>query len=366
MNSEQIIKICNLILQHSLHVQKKEKVLIHLIGNYNNFIGELYKQIFQIGAIPFIKITPPEIQKSTVQNSSRYQLLRIFDSDYQTIANMDAIITITIDNNLFEYSDIIPQNRKLYEDLYFDPMQRMILSKKKWLTFNYPSESYAQRAKLSNEAFVSTFIKACEFNYKALEDSCYPLKLRLLKAKTVHIKAPDTNLQFNLESNPVIVCDARHNLPDGEIFTSPNRNSAEGYIRFNAPSVYKNINFEFIELTFRNGHVVNAKSNNDKELLKILQIDNGAARIGEFGIGLNTALIKPLKLLPYDEKIKGSIHLALGQSYPESYNRNDSKIHWDLTKTMDKESKGQIYFDNELIQENGMFITDDLKHLNHL
>ncbi|MEH6989592.1 aminopeptidase [Cytobacillus firmus] len=366
MNSQQIIKICNLILQHSLQVQKKEKILIHLIGSYNNFIGELYKQICKIGAIPFLKITPPEIQKTTVENSSRHQLLRIFDSDYQTIANMDAIITITIDNNLFEYGDIIPQKRKLYEELYYNPLERMILRKKKWLTFNYPSESYAQRAKLSYEAFVSTFIKACEFNYKELEDLCHPLKLRLLRAKTVKIIAPDTNLHFTLESNPVIVCNARHNLPDGEIFTSPNRNSAEGYIRFNAPSIYKNIDFEYIDLTFRNGNVVNVKSNNDEELLKILQIDNGAARIGEFGIGLNTALSKPLKLLPYDEKIKGSIHLALGQSYPESYNRNDSKIHWDLTKTMDNESKGQIYFDNELIQENGLFITDDLKHLNYL
>lgn len=366
MNKEHILKICNLILRHSLQIQRKEKVLIHLIGSYNHFIGVLHQQIYQMGAIPFLQIIPPEILKSTVNHSTPYQILRIFDFNYHTIAKMDAIITITIDNNLFEFGDIPPQKRKVYEELYDNPIERLILSKKRWLTFNYPSESYAQRAKLSYDAFVRTFIKACEFNYKLLESSCDSLQARMQKAKTVQIKAPDTNLRFNLEANPVVVCDAKHNLPDGEIFTSPNKDSAEGYIRFDAPSIFKNIDFEFIELTFRNGKVVNARSNNDKELFKILQIDKGANRIGEFGIGLNTALIEPLKLLPYDEKIKGSIHLALGQSYPESYNKNDSKIHWDLTKTMDKDSKGELFFDNQLIQKNGVFITHDLKHLNHL
>ncbi|SDZ40464.1 aminopeptidase [Bacillus sp. 166amftsu] len=366
MKKNNIEKICNLILQHSLDVQKKERIYLHVIGGFNIFVEELYKKLCQIGAVPYLKICPPEILKGLVKSSSRFQITRMFEIDCQIIDKMDTVITIIVDDNLFEFSDVSSSKRALYEEFYHVPLQRIILKNKKWLTFNYPTSSYAQRANMSKENFNDIFTKACLFNYKALKLSCEPLKRRLQDSKIVQIKAIDTDLSFSLESNPVIICDGRNNLPDGEIFTSPKKESIEGYIRFNAPSIYKNIHFDFIDLTFKNGKVVRAKSNNDIELSKILETDEGAIQIGEFGIGLNTAIKKPLFLLPYDEKIKGSIHLALGQAYGESYNGNDSKIHWDLTKTMDQTNKGELYFDNVMVLKEGNFITDDLVHLNNL
>jgi aminopeptidase len=185
------------------------------------------------------------------------------------------------------------------------------------------------------------------------------------KADRVRITGKDTDLSFSIKGMPAIKCDGKLNIPDGEVFSAPLRSSVNGVITYNTPAVYMGVTFENIRLEFKDGKIIKATANNTERINRIFDTDEGARYVGEFSIGLNPYIEKPMKDTLFDEKIKGSIHFTPGSSYDECNNGNKSAIHWDLVFIQRPEyGGGEIWFDDTLIRKDGIFVVDKLKCLN--
>src|SRR6266404_5721845 len=188
---------------------------------------------------------------------------------------------------------------------------------------------------------------------------------RMKKTDCVEIKGPGTELRFSIKGLPAVICGGDHNIPDGEVFSCPVKNSVQGHVTFNAPSIYQGISFDGIRLEFRDGKIVNATSNRPKKLNKILDSDAGARYIGEFSLGFNPHVLEPMRDILFDEKIAGSFHFTPGQAYEEADNGNRSQVHWDMVSIQRPEyGGGEIYFDDKLIRRDGEFLPKRLRSLN--
>jgi aminopeptidase len=224
----------------------------------------------------------------------------------------------------------------------------------------------AQQAGMSTEAFESFYFDACNLDYARMARSLRPLVKRMEAARTVHITAPDTDLKFSIAGVPVVSCAGEMNIPDGEVFTAPVRDSVEGHVRFNAPTIYQGSSYDGVRLTFEGGRIVHADcaGGDVKKLRRIFQSDDGAAYIGEWSIGCNPMIRHPMRDILFDEKIAGSFHLTPGNAYDEADNGNRSKIHWDLVQIQRPEyGGGTIAFDGEPIRVDGRFVAPELQML---
>jgi aminopeptidase len=192
------------------------------------------------------------------------------------------------------------------------------------------------------------------------------LKALMEKTDRVEIKGPGTDLRFSVKRIPAIICGGDRNIPDGEVFTAPVKNSVEGHVTFNAPTIYQSTNFDGIRLEFRAGKVVEATSNQTAKLNTILDSDPGARYIGEFSLGFNPHILQPMRDILFDEKIAGSFHFTPGQAYEEADNGNRSQVHWDMVNIQRPDyGGGEIYFDGKLIRRDGEFLPKQLRALNH-
>jgi aminopeptidase len=193
-----------------------------------------------------------------------------------------------------------------------------------------------------------------------------PLKQLMEKTDKVRLKGPgETDLTFSIKGIPAICCDGRVNIPDGEVFTAPVKESVNGIIRFNCPSIYRGTTQSDIRLAFKNGKIIDAISSATPKLNEVLNADEGARYVGEFAIGFNPYVTKPMKDILFDEKIAGSIHFTPGSCYDEASNGNKSGIHWDMVMRQEPDAGGgEIYFDDKLIRKDGRFVVKDLEALN--
>jgi aminopeptidase len=192
-----------------------------------------------------------------------------------------------------------------------------------------------------------------------------PLVKRMTKAKDVHLKAPGTDLRFSIKGMPAIPCAGDRNIPDGEVFSCPIKNSVNGTLQYNTPTLYTGTKFENVKLEFKDGKIIKATSSNTKRLNEILDTDPGARYIGEFSLGLNPYVMNPMCDILFDEKIAGSLHFTPGQAYEDCDNGNRSAVHWDMVLIQRKEwGGGEVWFDGELIRKNGLFLPKDLLPLN--
>jgi aminopeptidase len=237
----------------------------------------------------------------------------------------------------------------------------------KWCVLRWPSPSMAQLAQMSTEAFEEFYFNVCTLDYAKMDAAAKALKDRMMATDRVHLKGPgDTDLSFSIKEIPCVPCTGTHNIPDGECFTAPVRDSVNGVIHFNTPTVYNGVTFENIRLTFKNGQVVEASCDGeDDKLNSILDTDEGARYVGEFAIGFNPYILEAMKDILFDEKIAGSLHFTPGRAYDDADNGNRSEIHWDLVLIQRPEhGGGTIAFDDEIVRRDGLFITDDLAALN--
>ena len=224
----------------------------------------------------------------------------------------------------------------------------------------------AQQAGMSTEAFEDFFFKVCLLNYRKLVPAMKKLETLMTKTKEVHIKGNGSDLRFSMKGLKAIACGGTHNIPDGECFSAPVRDSVEGVIHFNTPTLYNGVSFANIRLVFEKGRVVESSSDQNADMLEsILDTDEGARYVGEFAVGFNPLILHPMKDTLFDEKIAGSIHFTPGQAYEEADNGNRSEIHWDNVLIQRPEyGGGEIHFNDELIRKDGLFVVDDLLCLN--
>ena len=245
------------------------------------------------------------------------------------------------------------------------PVQDQRVKRTKWVVLRWPTPSMAQLAGMSTEAFEDFFFDVCTLDYRKLQPGMKALKRLMEQTDRVQINGPGTDLNFSIKGIPAVICGGDRNIPDGEVFSAPVKDSVDGQLTFNAPSIYQGTAFDGIQLNFKRGKIVEASSNETDKLNKILNSDSGARYIGEFSLGLNPQVFQPMRDILFDEKIAGSFHFTPGQAYEEADNGNRSQVHWDMVSIQRPDyGGGEIYFDGKLIRKNGEFVPKQLRSLN--
>jgi aminopeptidase len=279
---------------------------------------------------------------------------------------VDAYVGIRGATNSSQFADVPQEKMDLYQRHWWHPVHVEVrVPKTKWVVLRYPTDSFAQAANMSSAAFEDFFFDVCTADYAAMAKAQEPLVDRMRAADRVRITAPGTELEFSIKDIPVVACNGDRNIPDGEVFTAPVRDSIEGTIRFNTPSRYQGIVFEKVEFEFASGKIVHAAANETDKLQAVLDSDEGARYCGEWSLGTNNRIRRPMLDTLFDEKIGGSFHLTPGQAYEEADNGNRSRIHWDLVLIQRPEyGGGEVWFDGELLRKDGRFVPADLQDLN--
>ena len=299
-------------------------------------------------------------------NITEEQLKLMAECEASKMSQMDAYIGVRGEDNLAEMSDVPADKLALYDKLYMSPVHHEIrVPKTKWVVLRYPAPSMAQSAHQSLEAFEDYYYKVCNLDYSKMSKAMDSLVELMNKTDKVRLTAKDTDLTFSIKDIPAIKCAGECNIPDGEVYTAPVKNSINGTITYNTPSEYNSFKFENVSLTFKNGKIVKCSGNNKERLNQVFDTDEGARYVGEFAIGVNPYITKPMNNILFDEKIMGSIHFTPGNSYDDANNGNKSAIHWDLVLIQTPEyGGGEIYFDGKLIRKDGRFVIPELEVLN--
>lgn len=359
-------ELAKTIVSYSCNIKKGDKVTIDALGESSKpLIKELARNITELGAIPTIKITDPSILRASLMGVTKEIAEFWFEHDYNRLQQTDVYIMIKSLENQSELSDIPDENMRIYSKYYLEKINAHIVNRTNWISIRYPNSSMAQLANMSLEAFENYYYSVCNMDYQEMSKAMEYLVNLMKKTDKVHIVGEETDINFSIKGIPVHKCAGKINLPDGEVYTAPVLESINGRIKFNVPSIYHGINFENISLELKNGKIISAESNNTEKLNEILDTDNGARYIGEFALGVNPRIIKPMKDILFDEKIGGSFHLTPGFAYENASNGNTSSIHWDMVCIQTEEyGGGEIYFDNKLIRKNGKFLAKELRVLN--
>lgn len=361
-----IEKLSDIIINHSLKVEPNEKVLITMeTMNPKNLVSNLIKKIYDKKGVPTIKIINPELSSLINENLNEETIDAIVKIKQFEVDNYDSFINIRCNTNDYEGKNL---NQEMYKKLGAKTLKidDIRINKRKWVLLNFPSELDAYKAKMTTPNFIDYALDAMTEDYPKMYKSLLPLKELMEKTDRVRIVGKDTDIIFSIKGMPAVICAGESNIPDGEIFTAPIKNSVNGYITYNTPSPYQGNIYRNIKLTFKNGKIENATCDGDnEELNKIFDSDEGARYIGEFSLGVNPKIMDPMGDILYDEKIFGSIHFTPGRCYHDADNGNISSIHWDLVAIGRSEYGGsEIYFDDELIRKDGYFVKEELKDLN--
>ncbi|MDO4555839.1 MAG: aminopeptidase [Lachnospiraceae bacterium] len=355
------------LIHYSCRAKKGDKILIHHTGPSTEPLArQLIKEAYAAGAIPFLEYTNPVTEREMLLHCTKEQLMLMAEVDAKRMAAMDCYIAIRGSDNITEYADVPSENLSLYETYYSTPVHHQIrIPKTRWVVLRYPNSAMAQLAGTSRESFEDFYFDVCNLDYSKMAKAMEPLKELMNRTDKVRIIGPGTNLSFSIKGIPAVPCAGEMNIPDGEIFTAPVRDSINGTLTYNTPSVFQGFTFENISFTFENGKIIEAFANDTDRINHVLSVDEGARYIGEFAIGVNPYVTTPMKDTLFDEKIKGSFHMTPGNCYEEAPNGNHSAIHWDLVciQTADW-GGGEIYFDDVLVRKDGIFVLPELENLN--
>jgi len=364
MTDSRFDDLAEVLIGFSIHVQKNERVLIDTIDIPPEMVVSLIRNVLRKGAFPFVNLHSNVVTRELLRAAAEEQYRIISEVQLTQIKLMHAYVSLRGGDNLLELSDVPSDDMRLSMKL-LKPVVEHRVNNTKWVVVRWPSVGLAQMAGMSTETFETFFFKVCTLDYARMKPGMTALRSLLEDTDRVHITGPGTDLHFSVQGIPAISCGGEHNVPDGEVFTAPIRESVEGYIHYNASSIYQGSTFDSIRLGFKQGKVVEATASNSQRLNEILDSDAGARYVGEFGIGFNPHLRTPIRDILFDEKIAGSLHLALGQAYSVADNGNRSQIHWDLICIQTPENGGgEIYFDEKLVRKNGLFVAKDLELLN--
>jgi aminopeptidase len=364
MHDSRFDKLAKLLVEYSTRLKRNENLLIEAFDVPDEMTIALVRAARKVGAIPFVQIQRNRISRELAMEASDRQLNFAAAHELARMKKMQAYIALRGSNNITELSDVPVAKMQLVAKK-MRPVQDQRVKKTKWCVLRWPTPSMAQQAGMSTEAFEDFYFDVCTLDYEKLQPGMEALKGLMESTDRVQIKGPGTNLRFSIKGIPAIICGGDRNIPDGEVFTAPVKNSVEGHVTFNAPTIYQSIAFDGIRLDFRNGKVVKATSNQTEKLNKILNSDSGARYIGEFSFGFNPYVLEPMRDILFDEKIAGSFHFTPGQAYEEADNGNRSQVHWDMVCIQRKSyGGGEIYFDGQLIRRDGEFLPKELRSLN--
>jgi len=348
----------------STRLQKGEKVLIDVFDIPPEMVVSLIRKVREKSAFPFVNLQSNIVNREMLRGADQVQFQTMAGYELARMQAMNAYIAVRGSYNITEHSDV-PSDRMLLAMKLLKPVLEHRVNKTKWVVLRWPSPSMAQLSGMSTEAFEEFFFRVCTLDYARMETAMQPLKRLMDKTDQVHITGPGTDLRFSIKGIPTVACGGQHNIPDGEVFTCPVKDSAEGYIQYNTPTIYQGTAFDSVRLVFSKGRIVEASANQTAVLNKIFDSDDGARYLGEFALGFNPHVREPMRDILFDEKIAGSFHLTPGEAYEKADNGNRSQVHWDLVCIQRPEyGGGEIRFDGKLVRKDGLFVLDDLKGLN--
>ncbi len=353
------------LIHYSTNLQAGEKILIQMNNDTLPLTKALIEEVYKVGAMPFLELVNTQLQRSVLKGASVEQLQLSASWETDRMSKMDAFIALRANDNVSELSDVPTNQMQLYQTYLGRPVQDIRIPKTKWCVLKYPNSAIAQQANMSTEAFEDYFFDVCNLDYSKMDSAMTPLCELMDRTDKVRIVGPGTDLTFSIKDIPTIKCCGVMNIPDGEIFTAPVKDSINGHLSYNTQSIQQGFTFESIHFEFVDGKIVNATSNNTEKINQILDTDEGARYIGEFSFGVNPYIDKPMKDTLFDEKIKGSFHFTPGNAYDTAFNGNKSAIHWDLVCIQTPEyGGGEVWFDDVLIRKDGLFVLPELVGLN--
>ena len=364
MTDPRYTKLARLLVEYSTALRKGDRVLLDMIEVPDEFTVELIRAVRSAGATPMVEVRHGRVTREVLRQTNEKHSSLIRDLELYRMKRMQAYIAIRGSLNANETSDVASDRMALYSRI-IRPVLNYRVNKTRWVVLRWPTPSMAQSAGMSTEAFEDFYFAVCTMNYRKMANAMVPLEKRMKSADRVDLKGPGTELTFSIKGIGAKMCKGDRNIPDGEVFSCPVKNSVHGRIQFNTPTIYSGTKFEKIGLEFKDGKIINASANNLKRLNEILDTDEGARYVGEFSLGFNPYIQNPMCDILFDEKIAGSLHFTPGQAYEECDNGNRSAVHWDMVLIQRPESGGgEVWFDGELIRKDGLFVPKDLKALN--
>lgn len=357
-------ELAKVLTHFSTKLKKGEKVFIDAFDIPDEMVVALVRSARAKKAIPFVQINRARVTRELLLKGEEDGYAALASVELARMKKMDAYIAVRGSSNIFETSDV-PAEKMAMAMKKLKPVLEHRVNKTRWVVLRWPTSAMAQQAMMSTEAFEDFYFKVCTLDYSRMIPGMNALKKWMEKTDIVHLKGPGTDLVFSIKDIPAITCGGTHNIPDGEVFTAPVKNSIEGVITYNAPTVYQGTSFDNIRLVFEKGKIVEATSSNTKKLNQILDSDPGARYVGEFAIGFNPHIREPMRDILFDEKIAGSFHFTPGQAYEDADNGNRSQVHWDMVNIQRKDyGGGEIFFDGKLIRKDGIFLPKPLQKLN--
>ena len=366
MRDPRLKQFAHNLVRYSVDLQPGENVLIEMIGLRDHELTKcLIEEVYAAGGHPFIEFRDPSVTRALMLGGTKELFQRMADIELNRMKQMDAYLAVRSGENITETSDVPDEQMKLYITNYQRPVIDQRVNHTKWCIMRYPNGSMAQLANTSTEAFEDFYFQVCNLDYSKMSKAMDALVALMERTDKVRLVGLGTDLSFSIKGIPAIKCAGKNNIPDGEVFTAPVKDSVNGVIAYNAPTIYNGFSFENIVLRFENGQIVEATGNDTTRLNNILDTDEGSRFIGEFAIGVNPYIKKPMKDILFDEKIDGSIHFTPGNAYTDADNGNRSSVHWDMVLIQRPEyGGGEIYFDGVLIRKDGKFVIPELEELN--
>lgn len=365
MSDPRLNKLANILIHHSIKIEPGEVVLIESIDAPQEMVIALIQAIRDAGAIPIVELKETRIQREIILAADDIGIKEIASCEAYRMQRVHGYIGLRGSRNISGMAGVTPRALSRYADLWLTPVHN-IRMEKKWVVLQWPMPETAQQVQMSTEAFEDFFFGACLVDYAYMEQAVAPLIALMDATSEIHIRDENgTDLRFSITDMPVIPCTGERNMPDGECFTAPIRDSVNGTIHFNTTASYGGVMFNDIRVRFKNGKIVEASADDTTTLNKILDTDDGARYVGEFSIAFNPFIQLPVGNIHYDEKIARSFHIAIGMAYAESDNNVRSEIRWSLIMLQNPEyGGGEIYCDGALMRKDGNFVHPALEALN--
>jgi aminopeptidase len=357
-------KLAELLTTYSTALKKGDRILLEMFDAPDEIAIELMRAARRRGAIPLLEARHTRLNREMALETTEAHARLVRDVELARMKRMQAYIAIRGSDNSSETSDV-PNNLMSLYTRTTRPVQEWRVNKTRWCVLRWPTPSMAQAANMSTEAFENFYFEVCTMDYPKMARAMAPLQRLMSRTDRVRLNSPGTDLQFSIKGLGAITADGKRNIPDGEVFSCPIKNSVQGRIQYNTPTIYSGTKFENVRLEFKDGKIIKATSNNDKRLNEILDTDPGARYIGEFSLGFNPHILNPMCDILFDEKIAGSLHFTPGQAYQDADNGNKSAVHWDMVLIQRPEwGGGEVWFDGKLIRKDGMFVPKELQPLN--
>lgn len=366
MKDPRVERLAENIINYALALKPGDKILIEVNGLQIPLAQALVRHAYQAGGVPFLSINNHTLQREILKGISQEQAQAMAEWDLARMKEMQAYVGIRAGENASEFADVPAEKMKIYQSYYLKPVHsEQRVPHTRWVVMRYPNASMAQSANMSIEAFEDFYFDVCNLDYEKMSQAMNPLKELMDRTDKVRIVGPGTDLNFSIKGMNAIKCDGHLNIPDGEVYTAPVKDSVNGRISYNTQAVYQGFTYESIVLEFKDGKIVKTTANDTDRIEEVFNTDEGARYVGEFAIGVNPFILTPMKDTLFDEKIDGSFHFTPGSCYDDCYNGNKSAIHWDLVCIQRPEyGGGEIYFDDVLIRKDGRFVVPELEGLN--